>query len=244
MKVVKALFIHHSTGANLINEGNVRKLLQKKAPHIEFWDHGYSYRFSLVNRLLSTFYPHIAGLSDSNGNQTSEDYDIQIKNSDPQGYEDLFKQNASDMQSALHKVLAYDVIIFKTCFPVSKIETNEKLEKYKKNYVTIRQAVDHYPRKLFIAFTPPPLRPEMTKMEYAKRSRDFANWLKSKDFIDNRKNLIVFDFFDLLADQSNTLTRSYYKFLPYDSHPNKLANQKAALIFIDFFLKQVKSFSE
>lgn len=241
MKIVKALFIHHSTGANLINEGDLRKLLQKKAPHIEFWDHGYSNRFNLINRLLSTFYPHIAGLSDLNGNQTEEDYNIQIKNSDPQGYEDLFVQNPNDPQSALHKVLAYDVIIFKTCFPISKIETIEKLEKYKRNYLTIRQVIDRYHQKLFILFTPPPLRPEMTKPEYAKRSRKFADWLKSEEYIGERDNLAIFDFFDLLADKSNKLKRGYCKFLPFDSHPNKQANEEITPFFVDLIVKQVNA---
>lgn len=236
-KKIKIIFIHHSTGANLINQGKVRELLAKKNPDLEFWDHGYSYRFPQFNGILDFFYPHIAGLNNPKGQNTGIDNGIKLTNDSPQGYEDLFTQNVTDPPSnALSQILKYDVVIFKSCFPVTKIETDDKLESYKKNYLAIRATIDKYPDKLFILFTPPPLRREMTNPEYAKRARIYANWLKSKEYLGERKNIRVFDFFDLLSE-NNFLKKEYCPLLPFDSHPNKFANELAGRKFVELLSK-------
>src|SRR5258708_28575733 len=36
------IFVHHSVGADLIKEGNVRGLLRAQAPSLELWDYGYN----------------------------------------------------------------------------------------------------------------------------------------------------------------------------------------------------------
>ncbi len=238
-KKIKTIFIHHSTGANLINQGNIRKNLQREGSNIQFWDHGYSYS-PLIDRLYSFFYPHIAGLSDFNGNQTGIDYHINITNTDPQGYEDLFKQSPTN--HALDQILTYEVIIFKSCFPVTKITSDKKLEKYKQNYASIRKTIDKLPDKLFILFTPPPLRSSMTKPDYANRARIYSQWMKSNEYIQQRKNVVVFDFFDLLANKENVLKSDYCHFLPFDSHPNKQTNEKIGPIFVDFLIKTTQGF--
>ncbi|MBI3366881.1 hypothetical protein HY041_04625, partial [Candidatus Roizmanbacteria bacterium] len=63
MHTIKTLFLHHSTGANLLNEGNVRKLLARLSPEIELWDHGYSLSISQLQYITSKFAPHLFSLT-------------------------------------------------------------------------------------------------------------------------------------------------------------------------------------
>ncbi len=229
--MIKLLFIHHSTGANLIAQGNLRKLLKEKSPNIEFWDH--SYNLLPLWQITARVIPYYTGLCDKDGKLTGTDYKIKITNTDPQGYADLFSQEISWLAE-------YDIIMFKSCFPVTKIETDEQLQHYKDRYLKIRESIDKLPNKKFFLFTPPPLRAEMTKPEYAQRARNFANWLKSIEYLGERKNMVTFDFFDFLADKDNFLKKDYCPLIPFDSHPNKRANQEVAKELVNFINRVTK----
>ena len=238
---MKLLFIHHSTGANLIHQGELRHKLKKKLPTLEFWDHSYNLWpfWQLTARLI----PYQTGLSDAEGKLTGTDYKINITNTDPAGYADLFSQPVhSPPDNAFSKVVSnFDIIMFKSCFPVTKIESDEQLGYYKKSYLRIRESIDRLPNKVFILFTPPPLRAEMTKPEYAARARKYSQWMKSEEYLGASNNVSVFDFFDVLADReginANMLKRIYCPFLFFDSHPNGLANRTAADELTEFLVK-------
>ncbi len=242
----KLLFIHHSTGANLIYEGNLREKLKKRSPNIEFWDH--SYNLLPLWQITARIIPYQTGLSDMNGRITGTDYAINITNTDPQGYADLFSQPIRPpINNAFSKIVAnFDTIMFKSCFPVTKIESDEQLNHYQECYLTIRNRIDKFPGKLFLLFTPPPLRKEMTRHEYAKRAREFSRWMKSSEYLGARENVAVFDFFDILAENNpnnsnlNMLKSEYCRLLSVDSHPNKRANEEATAELVTFITEQVK----
>lgn len=248
---MKVLFLHHSTGGNLIKEGHVRALLRKKDPTIEFWDHSYNLFLPRLYQITSKIIPHHTGLTDENGELTGEDYQIHLTNTDPDGFAKLFSQAIENPpKNALSKIVKnFDCIAFKSCFPVTYIESDEKLERYQASYLTIRRRIDALGEKLFILFTPPPLRKELTKPEYANRARRFAEWLISKEFLWNRKNIRVFDFFNLLADQKavdnlNMLKRRYCRWIIIDSHPNKTANEECGKLFVDFLIDSTQPFKK
>jgi hypothetical protein len=229
---MKVLFIHHSTGGLLPRFGRIRELLAKAAPNIEFWDHGYN--LSCLPILFRT------GLSDAKGKMTGKDFHIVISNNSPREYADIFSRNSDDQ--TLSQILNFDVVIFKNCFPTSKIETTEKLEKYKAYYRKIFQAVGKYP-STFIAFTPPPLRREMTNATESANARALATWMENEG-ARRAKNCFVFNFFDLLADKEgdnkNMLKREYCSFIPFDSHPNIRANREAGKIFVGWLTARLK----
>ncbi|MCL5798362.1 MAG: hypothetical protein M1366_06220 [Patescibacteria group bacterium] len=244
MSTKKLLFIHHSTGANLIRQGNLRQILKKKIPTLQFWDH--SYNLLPLWQVTARIVPYQTGLSDKDGHLTGIDFRIEIANTDPQGYANLFSQPVNvPADNAFSKIVTnFDIVMFKSCFPVTKIESNRQLEHYKNCYIKIRDNIDRLPDKYFILFTPPPLRREMTKSEYAVRARKYADWMKSVEYIGKRENMAVFDLFDILSDNegenANLLKRSYCPFLFFDSHPNKKANNVAALKLIGFLLQHLK----
>lgn len=233
-KQIKVLFIHHSTGGLLLKFGNVRKLLQQKAPYIQLWDHGYNYSPSFFSRIFK----FQTGLSDEHGEILGKDFNLVISNSSPKEYAEIFSRKPTD--PTLKNILNFDCIIFKNCFPTTRIETEDKLAEHKKYYAQIITSISRYPN-LFIIFTPPPLRKDGTKPEWAQRARRLADWLCKQE----KKNVKVFDFFDLLADKeginANMLKREYcWPFIP-DSHPNIRANREVGKVFVDYLVDAIKN---
>lgn len=234
----RLLFIHHSTGGNLIRQGNLRELLYKKTINLEFWDHGYNLYKTLplaLFKLVSTITYH-TGLSDAHGNLTGIDYDINIRNNSPLDYEQIFCADPTSSKT-LKAILAFNIVAFKNCFPTTKITSEQLLQDYKQSYINMNKSFSNYPDKLFIPFTPPPLRKDMTNSEYAKRAQAFAHWLTTEWKKPN--NVKVFDFYNILADENGYLKEEYTPLIPIDSHPNKTANIKAANELVNFLLNFV-----
>lgn len=229
----KVLFIHHSTGGLLLYFGNVRRLLKERSPNIELWDHGYNlYPLGPFARFVPWFTFH-TGLSDSNGRPTGTDFNIVISNNSPKEYADIFNRKPNDFN--LSNILKFDVIIFKNCFPTTRIETTKQLDAYKTYYRQILRGISRF-SNTFIIFTPPPLRSEVTKPEWANHARNLADWLVTQ----KQKNIAIFNLFDLLSDMSgdnaHMLRREYCNPIWIDSHPNIKANRKIGKLFVDFLI--------
>ncbi len=229
------IFLHHSTGSNLIAQGNVREGLT--ALGYDFWDHGYNYQ----------------GLRDPDGNSTGINYNIPNDNTNPDGFADIFAQTLytepaypDPPVNAFSGLMRHDVIAFKSCFPASAISSEAMLEQYKTWYRSIRDRADQHPDHIHIAFSPPPLNPASTNSEDAARARAFANWLKSSEYLDGHPNLFSFDFFDLLAEPDpgqpdyNMLRAEYRN--GTDSHPNATANSIIGPIFVNFVDQCVQTY--
>ncbi len=229
----KILFIHHSTGGNLIKEGDLRNEIKKLNSTIEFWDHSYNL-YKYFPKLLSNF-THHKGLSDNNGEITGADYNIVLSNNSPKEYADIFSRDPND--STLKSILNYDIIAFKNCYPTTRIATNEQLEEDIRYYKVIRDNLKKYPNKQFIVFTPPPARKETTNTDQAIRAKKLVDWLNSKEFTGDSKNIYVFDFYSLLADENGFLKKEYTRLLPWDSHPNKKANLSVAPILAKYLIE-------
>ncbi|MFO7608894.1 MAG: hypothetical protein R6X35_06815 [Candidatus Krumholzibacteriia bacterium] len=225
----RILFIHHSTGRNLLQQGEVRATLQQlagaKAPAPALWDHDYN----------------PIGLAGPDGIKQGYGYGIPDDNTDPDGLHTLWTTANAARDSILSR---FDIIAFKSCYePTNFIRTDEQLQQYKDWYLEIRDELDRHPDKTFVLFTPPPLLALLTNTEQADRARAFATWLGSPAFLDGHPNLRVFDFFDLLAhpdDGSNrrNMLREVYERNTgvIDSHPNELANQVAGPLFAQALL--------
>ncbi len=237
--MVRAIFLHHSVGLNILEDGGVRLMLAKAAPDLALWDHGYNEQ----------------GLRDAAGKTTGQNYNIPADDTTPIGYATLFSQEVtSPPQNALSHLLEYDVIIFKSCFPVSSIKSEAQLEEYKICYRKIRQTIDNHPDKLFIYFTPPPQTIAETNLEEARRARVLATWLKSGEFSAKAANLAIFDLYSLLADnnpkssrygmlQSEFVRQGLRFWKPtHDSHPNEKANQFVAPKLVAFLAENISKF--
>ena len=221
----RVIFLHHSCGANLIEQGDVRARLT--ALGYEFDDHGYNGD----------------GLVLADGTWTGRNFDVPDDNTNPDGYAAIFAQPLHDPpDNTFSYLMQYDIIVFKSCFPVSNIESDEQLAEYKGYYLSIRERMDQYPNKVFIIVTQPPEIPADTSPQAAARARAFTNWLASDEYLSGHPNVFTFNFFHLLADPATHMLRSEYRTDPSDAHPNEPANRTIAPLFVDFVDQAVKRY--
>ena len=80
----------------------------------------------------------------------------------------------------------------------------------------------------------------MTNPDEATRARQLSQYLMSESYTQNVDNVVIFEFFDLLADtngvNANMLKREYCPWFFQDSHPNKKANMVIAPLFVKCIL--------
>lgn len=221
---IRIIFMHHSTGAGLIWQGGVREAFTDLG--YEFWDHGYNEE----------------GLVDPSGTYLGDNWDVPGDNTDPDGWYGVFGQPVTEpADNTLSHMLEFDVIIFKSCFPSSNIDSDAMFQDYQRYFLSIRDVIDQHPDKLFIPFTTPPLVPNETAPENAARARQWAEYLTSPEYLDGHPNIAVFDFFSQLADEEGFL-RADYRGDEWDSHPNERANQTVGPIFVDFVDTAIREF--
>ena len=221
---VRILFLHHSTGHNLIEEGGVRQGLSARG--YQFFDHGYNGD----------------GLRLADGSYTGTHFEVPGDNTDPDGLAEIFSQPYHEPpDNTFSHLLDYDVIMLKSCFPVSNIASEQQLGAYQQHYLTLRERMAQHPDKLFIILTQPPQVPGASDPAEAGRARRLADWLASQEYLGGQANVRVFDFFDLLAGRDDFL-RSSYRYDDYDAHPNARANRDVAPVFVDFIDRAVRGF--
>jgi hypothetical protein len=221
---VRIIWLHHSCGQNLINQGGVRQGLTSLG--YEFYDHGYNEE----------------GLRLADGSYAGTNYDIPGDNTDPDGLAELFGQPLHDPpDNAFSHLMQYDVIAFKSCFPTSNIGSDEQLAEYQAYYRAIRDRIAQHPTKLFITVTQPPQVPGASDAQEASRARALANWLASDAYLAGLPNLVTFDFFGYLAGDDNML-RPEYRMDDYDAHPNERANRDLGPRFVSFVDQAIRSY--
>jgi hypothetical protein len=223
------IFLHHSVGANLIEQSDIRERLTRAGFY--FWDHDYNGY----------------GLHDPAGKPTGYSYNVPDDNTDPDGLAQIFAQPAHGQPwNTFSGLLQHEVIAFKSCFPANDITSDQKLEQYKTYYLSMRDVMDRHPDKVFIVITPPPLNPAETNAQIAARARAFANWLKSDEYRKGHPNIFTFDLFGYLAGDDratsdyNMLRKAYQD--GTDSHPNQTANETISPLMAEFIVQSVASY--
>jgi hypothetical protein len=219
-------FLHHSTGHNLIDQGQMRTYFNTyNAAHgtqLAFWDHDYN--------------PE--GLRNPAGAYVGHSYGIPNDNTDPDGLYYLWTvpNAARDSIMANHAVIA-----FKSCYPASAIGSAAQLAQYQSWYLAMRSFFDLHPERTFVVMSPPPLHRLATNAADAARARSFAVWLKSGAYLSGHPNVFCFDLFDQFAQPADgsaaqNMLRYEYELShgSNDSHPNLLANQTVGPIFVQF----------
>lgn len=220
------LFLHHSTGHNLITQGQVRTYLTaynaSNGTQLAFWDHDYN----------------AEGLRNPAGAYVGHSYLIPNDNTDPDGLYYLWTvpNAARDSIMANHQVIA-----FKSCYPASAINSDTKLAQYKIWYFGMRDFFDLHPERLFVVMSPPPLHRVATNAADAARARAFSVWLGSAEYLSGHPNVVYFNLFDQFAqpaDGSASKNMLRYEYETNhegtDWHPNLLANQTVGPIFAQF----------
>jgi hypothetical protein len=218
----KIFFLHHSVGANLISEGNMRAVIAG----YELWDHSYNDE----------------GLFNTSGAATGISYNIPGDNTNPDGFYNLWL-NVSEPEWGYSRnqiMNNYHVIAFKSCFiSLYGLNSGNDLVNWQNMYLAMRAYFNAHPEKLFVIVTPPPLRASETNATSAALSRQFANWLNSADYLSGHANIVTFDLFGALANTNNVLRPDYDT---GDSHPNALANAIIGPVFANFLCNSTRAY--
>lgn len=223
------IFLHHSVGHNLIEQGGVREAFSKAG--FNFWDHDYNW----------------LGVTNPSGQPAGYSYNVPEDNTDVNGLARIFAQQVYPLPlNTLSGLLEHDVIIVKSCYPNSNINGEVQLAQDKTYYMGMRTTMDKYPDKIFIILTSPPLNPSETNPENAARARLIATWLNSDEFLSGHPNIFTYDLYSLLAGDEpaasdyNMLREEYQN--GTDSHPNQMANETIGPQFVQFVIQTIRSY--
>ncbi|MDJ0763848.1 MAG: hypothetical protein QNJ97_12785 [Myxococcota bacterium] len=163
-----------------------------------------------------------------------------------------------------------DIVAFKSCFPNNRFvgegvapgnPTGPELTVWnaKAAYNQLLPEFAKHPSVLFVAVTAPPVanyfEPDSLLKAIARKvlgkprhesgpyARAFNNWLKDKNgWLKEYKerNVIVFDYYDVLTDRGRTNYAAYPTGNGADSHPSAEGNQKAAAAFVPLLNQAVR----
>ena len=157
---VKIIFLHHSTGMNVYNEGRVKE-----------WFSDYNREHGTSYKITGRLYP-----KPPSGNYPFDYWNLWVNgvcNSDEPGKE--------CMDTLTEK---YNVIIFKHCYHGADILPDigkpsvrfdrKSLENYKLQYRELRNMMDGYPDNMFVLWTLAPRHRLRTNPENATRAKQFV----------------------------------------------------------------------
>lgn len=220
----RMIFLHHSVGKNILDQGGLRDSLMSMGIFVK----GATYGDEIGNR---------TDICDWTPKFTTDFKRILTFKNHPNQYYTDGREN--------------DIVMFKSCFPNAYVESEgsgsgdptspqRTIANYKAAFAELTKEFRKYPNKLFIYLTYPPLAPSETTPEAAMRAREFNAWLQDEYLPQYQKetglkNFYVFDLFDVFADESNALRKEYLREDVRDSHPNELGSKDAAQKFMTFF---------
>jgi hypothetical protein len=241
---VRIAYLHHSTGEIVWGGGvhrRVYRLWDRHVPdavkrlvpgswpggvpdHIRRWnaEHGTDYRVSELTYPATTGgYPW--------ANYPYDYWNLWVAHAGAS--RDRGELNLDDL------VKDHDVIVFKHCFPVSRIVEDDgnpsvsssvkTLANYKLQYEALKGRMRQFPDKRFVLWTGAALvRAGGTNPEQARRARQFANWVKGS-WDEQGDNIFVWDFYELEADSEGFLAQANAQ-APNNSHPSGEFGAKVA----------------
>jgi len=227
---VRLIFIHHSCGQNWLadGDGNLRAELNANRYYVSESNYGWD-----------------AEPDDNLGDSTNtENWPEWFNNTKmPYVYASTYASDSNSL-SISNPGGENEIIMFKSCYPLSEVDSSINDEKA--YYNTIRNYFEDHPDKLFILITPP----GETNVSSAVLTRQLCSWLIDeengwlKDY--PHKNVGVYDFYCTLSETDshhrikNGAVEHFYSSAydgesPYhdgDNHPNAVGNQKATNEFV------------
>lgn len=239
----KIVFLHHSTGYN-IWLGKTNRYVYKITGKGDVQKY-----FNQYNRKTKTDYSiseMIFPKSTPYGwkNYPHDYYNIWVKNAGNQPF----------MEEPTLEILTkeYDVIIFKHCYPVSRISEDtgypdidsdvKSIENYKLQYNALKNKIHEFPNNKFIVWTPAVNTSANMTADEAERTLQFYNWIKN-EWDEKGDNIFVWDFYQyetaggLYLDEKNAVSSN-------NSHPNRDFSARTAPLFSKFIIDVIESVAE
>ena len=217
---VKVLFLHHSTGRNVwFGDVEQKKLyLKEETCMVPRLIKEYNDRTGKKVAIEERYFP--SGNPYAWKNYPFDYYNIWVKNAGETPY----------MEEPTLEMLTkdYGIIIFKHCFPVSKVLADDNnpdinsevktLSNYKLQYEALREKMIQFPNTIFIVWTGAVLVESQLTPEDAKRAEEFYKWVKESWDVPG-DNIELFDF-RALETEGGLYLKPEYAVGKDDSHPN------------------------
>jgi len=225
--MTKIIFLHHSTG-EAIWKGETNRYIYKLTSKgdVQKYFEAYnrknktSYEIEALNFPKSTPYGW--------NNYPYDYYNIWVKNA---GSGPFMEEPTLEMLTA-----EYDVIVFKHCFPVSRIVPDsgapdinsdiKSLENYKLQYEALKNKMHEFKRNKFIVWTPAANTKLKSKEDEAQRTREFYNWMVN-EWDEKGDNIFIWDFYEYETEGGLYLTDTNAH-SPDNSHPSVVFSARLA----------------
>jgi hypothetical protein len=233
------IFLHHSTGLQ-IWKGSVSKYMYKLTgkgdveSYFSKYNKNNKTKYSIVERAFPAQEPY------GWVNYPYDYYNIWVKHAGEESY----------MEEPTLEMLTkdYGVIIFKHCYPVSKIledkgipdinSSERRLENYKLQYEALKAKMHEFPDSKFIVWTPAVHLQVMITEDEAKRTREFYNWVKD-EWNEPGDNIYLWDFYNY-ETEGELYLKEEYAASPDDSHPSAEFAGRVAPLFAAFIIDVIE----
>ena len=236
----KIVFLHHSTG-EAIWKGKTNRYVYRLTGRGDVQKY-----ISTYNRKNNTSYEITALNFPKSAPYGWNNY--------PYDYYNIWVKNAgsvSFIEEPTLEMLApeYDVIVFKHCFPVSRIVADtatpdinsdiKSLENYKLQYAALKNKMHQFPDNKFIVWTPAANTKLKSKEDEAVRTRDFYNWMIN-EWDEKGDNIFLWDFYNYETEGGLYLSDSNAH-SPDNSHPSVEFSARLAPLLGQFIIDVIES---
>jgi hypothetical protein len=235
----KIIFLHHSTGANIwIGKTNSKlyRLTRKGDVQKFFADYNKlnNKNYDITERSFPKQAPY------GWNNYPYDYYNIWVKNG---GNNPYLNEPTLEMLTA-----EYDVIIFKHCFPVSRIledtgtpniDSDEKrIENYKLQYNALKSKMHGFPNNKFIIWTPAVCTKDSMTEDEARRTFQFYEWMIN-EWDEKGDNIFIWDFYKY-ETEGELYLRENNAVGPDNSHPGREFSAKIAPLFCNYIIDVIE----
>ena len=229
-KANKAIFLHHSTGEGVI-KGDVSKISWKLFKQGSFgkWLKDYN-KDNKSNFIVDEVrFPKKQPYGWKN--YPFDYYNIWVKHA---GQEPYMEEPTLEMLTK-----DYGLIIFKHCYPVSKIEADsgnanidseeKQLQNYKLQYEALKAKMKSFPDTKFLVWTGATHVKANTTEEMALRMKEWTNWVRNV-WDEKGDNIFLWDFYEL-ETEGGLYLQDQYAAMPNNSHPGEAFSVSVAPLF-------------
>jgi len=229
----KILFLHHSTGAS-IWVGKTNRYIYKftKNGDVLKYFSGFNKKNNTDHKIEELLFPKSSPYGWNN--YPYDFYNIWVKNAGEKKY----------MDEPTLEILTkkYDIIIFKHCFPGSRIKEDtgfpdidsdeKRLENYKLQYTALKSKMHEFPNNKFVVWTPAVCtKNQMTEAE-ALRTNQFYKWIL-EEWDEKGDNIFIWDYYKYQTEGGLYLLDKN-AVSPDNSHPNSVFSGRVAPLFSGF----------
>ena len=236
------LFLHHSTGYS-IWVGNTNKYIYKltRKGDVQRIFASYNKKNKTEYKITELSFPKSVPYGWNN--YPYDYFNIWVKNG---GADEYMKEPT--LESLTRK---YDVIIFKHCFPVSRIQEDtgipdidsedKRVENYKLQYNALKKKMHEFPDTIFIVWTPAVCTKNQISSEEANRTFQFYKWMID-EWDEKGDNIFLWDFYKYETEGGLYLPdkNAYGK---ENSHPGREFSARIAPLFCKDIVNIIESVS-